>query len=211
MGEKNNKKVKRAHIPYTNRELSWLAFNERVLEEAYEKENPLLERLKFLSITASNLDEFFMVRVAGLREQARMGVKKPYPIGQSPAAQLRQISEQAHFLCQKQYNCLRHSLLPMLRKQDILLVHFNELDAKQKKQIARYFEHTIFPVLTPLAVDQSRPLVESGGAAKKGERNAFCRRPGSIDPSSIHCGSKRKKAIFHPSGGGYHRLPSETP
>ena len=99
-----------------------------------------------------------MVRVAGLREQARMGVKKPYPIGQSPAAQLRQISEQAHFLCQKQYNCLRHSLLPMLRKQDILLVHFNELDAKQKKQIARYFEHTIFPVLTPLAVDQSRPF-----------------------------------------------------
>mgnify|MGYP002228970866 FL=1 len=105
-----------------------------MLEEAYEKENPLLERLKFLSITASNLDEFFMVRVAGLREQARMGVKKPYPIGQSPAAQLRQISEQAHFLCQKQYNCLRHSLLPMLRKQDILLVHFNELDAKQKNR-----------------------------------------------------------------------------
>lgn len=218
MGEKNNKKVKRAHIPYTNRELSWLAFNERVLEEAYEKENPLLERLKFLSITASNLDEFFMVRVAGLREQARMGVKKPYPIGQSPAAQLRQISEQAHFLCQKQYNCLRHSLLPMLRKQDILLVHFNELDANKKKQIARYFEHTIFPGShsacrrseSPFSA-ACKPLVESGGAAKKGERNAFCRRPGSIDPSSIHCGSKRKKAIFHPSGGGYHRLPSETP
>ena len=143
---------------YENRELSWLKFNHRVLNEARDKSIPLLERLKFVSITSSNLDEFFMVRVAGLREQARMGVKKPYPIGQSPAAQLRQISEQAHFLCQKQYNCLRHSLLPMLRKQDILLVHFNELDAKQKKQIARYFEHTIFPVLTPLAVDQSRPF-----------------------------------------------------
>lgn len=158
MGEKSKKKWKRSHVPYTNRELSWLAFNERVLEEAYEKENPLLERLKFLSITASNLDEFFMVRVAGLREQARMGVKKPYPIGQSPSAQLRQIGEQAHFLCKKQYHCLRHSLLPMLRKHNIFLLRPEELDAKQKKYIARYFEHTIFPVLTPLAVDQSRPF-----------------------------------------------------
>ncbi len=160
MGEKNGKekKIKRTRIPYTNRELSWLSFNERVLEEAYEKENPLLERLKFLSITASNLDEFFMVRVAGLREQVRMGVKKPYPIGQSPSAQLRQIGEQAHFLCRKQYNCLRHSLLPMLRKHDILIVRFDALDVKQKKYVARYFEHTIFPVLTPLAVDQSRPF-----------------------------------------------------
>lgn len=160
MSDKNEKgkKAARAHIPYTNRELSWLAFNERVLEEAYEKENPLLERLKFLSITASNLDEFFMVRVAGLREQARMGVKKPYPIGQSPSTQLRQISEQAHFLCKKQYNCLRHSLLPMLRKQGIHVLRFEELDAKQKKQVARYFEHAVFPVLTPLAIDQSRPF-----------------------------------------------------
>ena len=134
MSEKNEKekKAKRTHIPYTNRELSWLSFNERVLEEAYEKENPLLERLKFLSITASNLDEFFMVRVAGLREQARMGVKKPYPVGQSPSAQLRQIGEQAHFLCKKQYNCLRRSLLPMLRNHDILIVRFEDLDAKQK-------------------------------------------------------------------------------
>ena len=155
MGEK---KQKRPHIPYTNRELSWLSFNERVLEEAYEKENPLLERLKFLSITASNLDEFFMVRVAGLREQARLGGKKPYPLGQSPSAQLRQISEQAHFLCKKQYNCLRHSLLPMLRHHEIFIVRFEELDTKQKKFVARYFERTVFPVLTPLAIDQSRPF-----------------------------------------------------
>lgn len=160
MSEKNEKekKAKRTRIPYTNRELSWLSFNERVLEEAYEKENPLLERLKFLSITASNLDEFFMVRVAGLREQARMGVKKPYPVGQSPSAQLRQIGEQAHFLCKKQYNCLRRSLLPMLRNHDILIVRFEDLDAKQKKYVARYFDHMVFPVLTPLAIDQSRPF-----------------------------------------------------
>ena len=109
-----------------------------------------------------------------------MGVKKPYPIGQSPAAQLRQISEQAHFLCQKQYNCLRHSLLPMLRKQDILLVHFNELDAKQKKTDRAVFRTHDFPGShsacrrseSPFSA-ACKPLVESGGAAKKGKETHF--------------------------------------
>ena len=83
-------------FPYTNRELSWLDFNARVLEEAYEKENPILERCKFLGITASNLDEFFMVRVAGLQEQVRSGYKEPDPAGLTPSAQLRRLEEAVH-------------------------------------------------------------------------------------------------------------------
>ena len=145
-------------FPYTNRELSWLDFNARVLEEAYEKENPILERCKFLGITASNLDEFFMVRVAGLQEQVRSGSKEPDPAGLTPSAQLRRLEEAVHAFVERQYNCFARSLLPQLKKQGITLPGTEELTPDQRDFIAEYFEKVLFPVLTPLAVDRSRPF-----------------------------------------------------
>ena len=145
-------------FPYTNRELSWLDFNARVLEEAYEKENPILERCKFLGITASNLDEFFMVRVAGLQEQVRSGYKEPDPAGLTPSAQLRRLEEAVHAFVERQYNCFARSLLPQLKKQGITLPGTEELTPDQRDFIAEYFEKVLFPVLTPLAVDRSRPF-----------------------------------------------------
>ena len=136
-------------FPYTNRELSWLDFNARVLEEAYEKENPILERCKFLGITASNLDEFFMVRVAGLQEQVRSGYKEPDPAGLTPSAQLRRLEEAVHAFVERQYNCFARSLLPQLKKQGITLPGTEELTPDQRDFIAEYFEKVLFPVLTP--------------------------------------------------------------
>lgn len=156
MSDKENKKFKK--MPFINRELSWLAFNERVLEEAYEHENPMLERVKFLAITASNLDEFFMVRVAGIREQVRAGLKKTSPDGMTPAEQLKAISEKAHAFMKKQYTCLSHALIPSLRKNGISILKYDELNTEQKKYLVRYFDRNVFPVLTPLAIDRSRPF-----------------------------------------------------
>ena len=158
MAEKKQKKNKKSLFPYTDRELSWLSFNERVLEEAYEKENPVLERAKFLAITASNLDEFFMVRVAGLKEQVRSGYKKLSLADQTPAQQLKAIEIRAHEFCTKQYNCLTHSIIPMLRRNGILILKYDDLNEEQRDYLDKYYESTLFPVLTPLAIDQSRPF-----------------------------------------------------
>ncbi len=156
---KNKSPAGRQTVPYfINRELSWLDFNARVLEEAYEKDNPVLERCKFLGITASNLDEFFMVRVAGVREQVRSGYKEPDAAGLTPAEQLRLLSEKIHAFTEKQYNCLHRSLIPLLRQHDIFLLREEELDERQKEFVDTYFENVLFPVLTPLAVDRSRPF-----------------------------------------------------
>ena len=113
--DKSDKKT--AAFPYLNRELSWLDFNARVLEEAYEKENPVLERFKFLGITASNLDEFFMVRVAGVMEQVRSHYREADPAGLTPEQQLALLGEKIHAFVEKQYNCLIRSLLPLLRQK----------------------------------------------------------------------------------------------
>lgn len=145
-------------MPYINRELSWLDFNARVLEEAYEKENPVLERCKFLGITASNLDEFFMVRVAGVKEQVRSGYKEPDAAGLTPEKQLSLLSEKIHAFAEKQATCFSRSLLPLLRQKGIALLREEEMDAAQKEFADEYFENVLFPVLTPLAVDRSRPF-----------------------------------------------------
>ena len=144
---------------YWNRELSWLSFNERVLSEAKDKQLPLFERLKFLSITASNLDEFFMIRVASLQDMVNAGYLKPDIAGMTAPQQLAAISQEAHNLVQSQYKTWRQSLLPKLAEigLDVLESH-RELSEKQKEYVDRYFEENIYPVVTPMAMDSSRPF-----------------------------------------------------
>ena len=148
----------RKRIPYNNRELSWLDFNYRVLDEAFRKDNPIFERVKFLSIAASNLDEFFMVRVAGIMEQINLGYKKKDPAGLTPKQQLFKINEKAHSFLNKIYQCFKKSIKPALAQKNIHFLEIKDLNANQKKFVDDYFNKIIFPVLTPLAVDQSRPF-----------------------------------------------------
>ena len=144
---------------YNNRELSWLAFNERVLEEAEDEENPLLERLKFLAIFSSNLDEFFMVRVAGLQDQIRAGYHKPEnKSGLTPKEQLAKIAERTQALVRRQTEVYRHLIGECLPKENIHIRDFKYLTPEQKQFIHEMFEETIFPVLTPVAVDAYRPF-----------------------------------------------------
>lgn len=144
---------------YNNRELSWLAFNERVLQEAFDERNPLLERLKFLAIFSSNLDEFFMVRVAGLKDQVKAGFNKPEnKAGLTPKQQLKRISEKVHELVKSQYRLYNDVLLPMLEAEDIQFVSMDQLTDEQREFLHSYFTEQIFPVLTPMAVDAYRPF-----------------------------------------------------
>ncbi len=144
---------------YNNRELSWLAFNERVLEEALDETNPLLERLKFLAIFSSNLDEFFMVRVAGLKDQVKAGFNKPEnKAGLTPKQQLSQISTAGHELVNLQYKTFRETLIPKLKQENVHLVKYHELSDRQKNYLEKYFEEQVLPVLTPMAIDAYRPF-----------------------------------------------------
>ncbi|HOO31650.1 MAG TPA: RNA degradosome polyphosphate kinase [Thermotogota bacterium] len=143
---------------YINRELSWIEFNDRVLDEAISKSNPLLERLKFLSITGSNLDEFFMIRVAGLKEQVNIGYQKTDAAGMTAKEQLGAISSKVHKMVEKQYNCLNKSLFPKLKNEGIIFLEEDELTRTQKEFLNEYFTTTVFPVLTPMAIDQGRPF-----------------------------------------------------
>lgn len=144
---------------FVNRELSWLKFDDRVLSEARDKSLPLFERLKFLSITSSNLDEFFMVRVASLKDQVHAGYEKTDIAGLTPKEQLSEISKQTHELVHVQYNTFNRSLLPSLEKAGLHLITEHEsLTNKQKEYVDRYFEDNIYPVLTPMAMDSSRPF-----------------------------------------------------
>ncbi len=144
---------------YTNRELSWLLFNKRVLSEAKDKKNPLFERLKFLSITASNLDEFFMVRVASLKDMVHAGYKKKDIAGMTVDVQLSCVNEETHRLVEQQYSVYNRSLLPRLLEEGLHIVrHHEELDKEDGVYVDRYFADNVYPVLTPMAVDSSRPF-----------------------------------------------------
>lgn len=144
---------------YVNRELSWIEFNHRVLEEARDKALPLFERLKFLSITSSNLDEFFMVRVASLKDQVHAKYTKPDIAGLTPEEQLDKISKRAHKLVNVQYSTYNRSLLPALSQNGLnILDGYEDLTEEQAEYADRYFKENVYPVLTPMAVDPSRPF-----------------------------------------------------
>ena len=144
---------------YVNRELSWLEFDYRILEEARDKNLPLFERLKFLSITASNLDEFFMVRVASLKDMVHAGYSKPDLAGLKPEEQLGKIEEKTHELVALQYSTYNRSLIPALRQSGLRVVARHEdLTREEGEYVDRYFRDNVYPVLTPMAVDSSRPF-----------------------------------------------------
>jgi polyphosphate kinase len=142
---------------FFNRELSLLEFNARVLEEALDNGNPLLERLKFLSIFASNMDEFFQIRVSGLKEE--LGDSNVVsPDGLTPAEQLRKIRERVLVLMDEQARCLREDILPQLRTAGVSLIPYDSLSRHEKENLNHYFMEKVYPILTPLAVDPSHPF-----------------------------------------------------
>ena len=143
---------------YLDRETSWLAFNQRVLELAEDPNLYLLERVNFLSIFASNLDEFFMVRVAGLKRRIATGLAENSSSGLAPAEVLTRISQEAHRLQQRHAHLFRDQIEPALRANGIRLVRWHELDDQEKSGLHTYFQNQIFPVLTPLAVDPAHPF-----------------------------------------------------
>jgi len=143
---------------YINRELSLLEFQQRVLEEAQDKNNPLLERVKFLAIVGSNLDEFFMVRVAGLKKQLEAGIIDLPPDGLTPAEQLAAIRKFAQQLMYQARECLVDDILPALNKAGIHVMGYQELDDRHNANVKSYFDEVVFPVLTPLAFDPGHPF-----------------------------------------------------
>ena len=144
---------------FTNRELSWLKFNIRVLNEAEDDDVKLFERLKFLSITSSNLDEFFMVRIASLKDMVDADYKKKDISGMSAEKQLGILTKETHDFVKKQYEIYNKSLVPLLKKENLHIIsHGDELDANEKKFVDEYFDEFVYPVLTPMAVDASRPF-----------------------------------------------------
>ncbi len=146
------------HTHFNNRELSWLEFNARVLEEARDPAVPLLERIKFLSIFSSNLDEFFMIRVAGVKHQISAGVEDAGADGLTPHQVMDSISKRCHELTHQQHKCFTDELVPELEKHGIRIMTPETLDPAQRDFLRNYFRNTLFPLLTPLALDPSHPF-----------------------------------------------------
>lgn len=164
--EKNSKNERPEKHPdlrdpayYINRELSWMQFDERILEEARDTSLPLFERLKFLAITASNLDEFFMIRIASLKDMKNAGYKKTDISGMTPKMQLNRLSEVTHDFVSEQYSTFSRMLLPKLLEEGVRFVkHHEDLGQDEKAFVDEYFKENVYPVLTPMAVDSSRPF-----------------------------------------------------
>ena len=179
---------------YVNREISWLEFNDRVLEEALDERNPLLERLKFIAIYGTNLDEFFMIRIAGLMQQLAAEVHRRSDDGRTPEEQLDLVRQRLRRSLARMTVCLEEQLFPALERHGIRILDYEQLDTKTKHQMRRYFEERVFPVLTPLAIDKAHPfpyisnlsislavaLEESGGLDGPAEHFARVKVPGSL-------------------------------
>jgi len=148
---------------YINRELSWLKFNDRVLEEANDLQHPLLERLKFIAIFSSNLDEFFMIRVAGLKEQIHAGIHDIAADGLGPEELVQRISVHVHQAVQVQADILENSIIPQLKKKGIRLRSINGIRNLQRNYLDTYYQEKVYPLLTPMAVDPSHPFPQLKG------------------------------------------------
>src|SRR5688572_13706104 len=151
-----------ADTSLVNRELSWLEFNRRVLEEAQDPSVPLLERVKFLAIFSSNLDEFFMVRVAGLKRAIRAGETAPGPDGATPAETLQLITRRIHELAIEQHRCFLEEMQPLLAAEGVAIVRPKEATPAQRAFLEEYFRRTLHPILTPLAIDPGHPFPHLG-------------------------------------------------
>jgi polyphosphate kinase len=143
---------------FLNRHYSWLQFNERVLEEARDPANPLLERVKFLGITASNLDEFVEVRVAGLLQQVEHGIREPGPDGRTPDVVLTELTEKIHSFVRSQYECWRDELVPALADKSVRVLSLAELRPKAREHIENFYTKTVEPLLTPVTMDPAHPF-----------------------------------------------------
>ena len=187
---------------FINRELSWLSFNQRVLDEAIDRQQPLLERLRFLAITASNLDEFFMVRVGGLTLVKDRAVKDP--AGMTPAMQLEAISEVTHQMMDDQYACFVEDVEPAMASQGIRRLAPNELNERQREALAQIFATEVFPVATPMAIDLDQPFPLLSNQML----HALVRlQPAGDDPRErfaiLPLGHSINRVLSLPSDGGY--------
>ena len=143
---------------FLNRELSWLEFNDRVLNEAIYEENPLLEKCKYVSIASSNLDEFFMIRMAALKAQIDSNFTGKDISGMTPKQQMEKIEKRIEKLIKKQYSIYNNDIISDLNKNNIFILKYEELSELEKEIVLEYYEETIFPILTPSAIDASRPF-----------------------------------------------------
>ena len=194
---------------YLNRELSWLQFNDRVLEEALDESHPLLERLKFLAIFANNLDEFFMIRVSGLRRQMEASTYKVSPDGLLPSELLAMVRQNLMPKLEEQYACWKNDLLPKLKKEGINILDYDQLKRKQRKLLRSYFKKEIYPALTPLAFDPGHPFPHISNLSmnlavvvfdpKHGQRFARLKVP-KIYPRLISIPSEERADEYHELG-----------
>ena len=189
---------------YFNRELSWLEFNNRILFESRDTKNPLLERLKFLSITASNMDEFYIVRVASLRDLLSVKYDELDISGRTVKQQLQEIDDKARSAMALMYSTYTRSLVPSLKNHNIFISDYKDLDDHAKEVCDDYFRSTLYPILTPMAVDASRPFPliynrQGGAPPEAGEEGQGhrARLPLRDTSGADRCSASFRNALVH--------------